>query len=698
MKYWKLFAAFVALCLCAAASAQDLKPVRDRDSKLFGYQDKSKNWVIPPAFQSAKRFNGGFAIVEQSGLKGLIDQTGAWVLKPEYDNIGKFDKSGLCEVTVKADRVKRRGLADQSGRLVIPVECYSISVDRREGLILAEKDVEVERLGVRPMWGVYDMQGEEIFAPQFSSAPSFSEGRGTATSAYNSLKGIISTDGQTLLPFNNLAISSRYGGYSVLTSDFVREVYDSRLLKTEDYAYAGYVRPYDPAGDPVRAAAWRVGAVGHRLSRNNLKEVRMNDGYRNRSANCSDLRLDWGYDRFVRLEPAVDEGGHPGSMLEPNSGLYYTVKAILYEKDGTPVGEVSRWGWFEGECEEGIIYNAEGAGLWMAMRDLNCPAVPAFSTSITGYRTIDHGSVLSGLGLSSYELDKMYNPETAGERYVEIITGENLGITAMQERPAPDLRAMRALDQAMRLPIFRRRFYMGQVVNCKTSPVEGGLELELSDRLVCRVADNFEEPSFSMKGEEEIFWGPGNARTVGLSLESVRPDPACTADDLYDSGCSFIVVLNLYEEDGTFLRTLGTAPALDFATDGALVFEALGIALLPEPYEAPASDNRRSSLGRWSSDDFRAPAGERAFRKQVINGAQRLPATLSALKGAGETLRSVRPAYNRGGYGGRNSYDGRGNYDQRGYEGQGGYDNRSDSRSVHQNGGSYQRGNNARQR
>ncbi len=185
---------------------------------------------------------------------------------------------------------------------------------------------------------------------------------------------------------------------------------------------------------------------------------------------------------------------------------------------------------------------------------------------------------------------------------------------------------------------------------------------------------------------------------MGLSLESVRPDPACTADDLYDSGCSFIVVLNLYEEDGTFLRTLGTAPALDFATDGALVFEALGIALLPEPYEAPASDNRRSSLGRWSSDDFRAPAGERAFRKQVINGAQRLPATLSALKGAGETLRSVRPAYNRGGYGGRNSYDGRGNYDQRGYESQGGYDNRSDSRSVHQNGGSYQRGNNARQR
>ena len=108
MKYWKLFAAFVALSLCAAASAQDLKPVRDRDSKLFGYQDKSKNWVIPPSFQSAKRFNGGFAIVEQSGLKGLIDQTGAWVLKPEYDNIGKFDKSGLCEVTVKADRVKRK--------------------------------------------------------------------------------------------------------------------------------------------------------------------------------------------------------------------------------------------------------------------------------------------------------------------------------------------------------------------------------------------------------------------------------------------------------------------------------------------------------------------------------------------------------------------------------------------------------------
>ena len=73
MKLRSLFLGICLLCLCATAAAQDLKPVKDRDSKLFGYQDKSKNWVIPPSFNAAKRFNGGFAVVEVQGLKGLID-------------------------------------------------------------------------------------------------------------------------------------------------------------------------------------------------------------------------------------------------------------------------------------------------------------------------------------------------------------------------------------------------------------------------------------------------------------------------------------------------------------------------------------------------------------------------------------------------------------------------------------------------
>ena len=427
MKLRSLSIIAALLCLATAAGAQDLKPVKDKESKLFGYQDKSKNWVIPPSFESAKRFNNGYAVVEKGGLKGLIDPAGNWVLQPQYDNIGKYDKSGLCEVTVKNGKVRRHGLADQAGRLVMPPECVAVSVLRSESLIAAERDVEIPRVGMKPMWGLYDMQGNEIFEPQFTSSPSFYNGRGTARSAWNGLKGIISSDGETLLPFNNLAISSRYGGYEVLTSDFVREVWDSRMQKTEEFPLQGYVFPYDPAGDPVRAAAWHVGPVGHRFHRNNLKEARISSDWRSKGASCSDLRIDWGYDRFVRFEPVIDDGQHPGSMLEPNSGQYYTVKAVLCESDGTPVGDVSRWGWFEAECAEGVVYNAEGNGLWMAMRELNCPAIPTFSLELNDYRIINHDDVLTGLGLRSYELDRMYNPLNAADRCIEIIEGENLG-------------------------------------------------------------------------------------------------------------------------------------------------------------------------------------------------------------------------------------------------------------------------------
>ena len=648
MKLRRLTLIAALLCIATAAGAQDLKPVKDKETKLFGYQDKSKNWVIPPAYESAKRFNNGFAIVEQSGLKGLINEEGKWVLEPKYDNIGKFDKSGLCEITVKEGKVRRHGLADQTGRIVIPPECVAVNVLRNESLIAAEVEVEVPKVGLKPMWGLYDMQGAEVFEPQFASSPSFYNGRGVARSVWNGLKGIISYDGQVLLPFNNLAVSSRYGGYEVLTADFVHEVWDSDMRKTEEYPFQGYVFPYDPAGDPVRAAAWQVGPTGLRFHRNNLKEVRIGNDWRSRGATCSDLRIDWGYDRFVRFEPVVDQNQTPGSMLEPNTGLYYTVKAVLCESDGTPVGDVSRWGWFEAECSEGVIYNAEGNGLWMAMRELNCPAIPTFSTEINDYRTINHSDVVTGLGLRSYELDRMYNPLNAADRYIEIIEGENLGITGRQERPAPDLRSMRVLEDAMRLPIFRQPFGMGQVVNCKTRSSEEGLDIELSDRLVCPVIDKFEDPSYEMKGIEEIYWGPNNARTVWLSLESVRRDPKCTRDDIYNTDSYFVITLNLYEEDGRFLRTLGEAPVLDFAADGIYVFEPLGIALLarrPDKYT-----NDRIPRSRWESDDFWGSRLERPYRKMSIPGVKRLPGTLSALKEAGESLQSHRGPQNHGNY------------------------------------------------
>ena len=568
--------------LCISAAGQDLKPVKDRDSKLFGYQDKSKNWVIPPSYSAAKRFNGGFAIVEVQGQKGLINESGAWVLKPEYDNIEKFDKAGLCEVMRKEGKTKYRGVANTSGELVMPVEFLAINISRNEGLIMAERSVEIPRAGYKPMWGVYDVDGNEVFAPQFASSPSFHNGRGIAKSAGNGLMGVIDRDGEILLPFDYLAVSSIGNSFEVLSSDFVSCTYDAHMFKSGEYAYPGYVAPYDPAGDPVRAAAWHVGPIGARLHRNNLKLVSLGQDSRSRNALCNDLRLDWSYDRFVRFEPFPDEEGRPGSMLDPESNTYYTVKAILYEKDGHFVQEVSRWGWLEAECNDGFLYNAEGAELWIALKDINTLAVPSFTLPLSGYKQLDHSDIYGGLGVRSYDVGRMYDPSGAIRRYDEIREGENVGITSYLPRPAPELKMVRALDNAMRSPLFRHPYRMGQVLNCKVHASETSVDLDMSDRLVLPFADEFRNPHFTMKGDEEIFWGPNNARTVRLSLECVegRGDTAGIKDDVLGTNRTFCIVLSLHEEDGSYLRTLAVAPCIDFASDDVLVFEKLGIALL----------------------------------------------------------------------------------------------------------------------
>ena len=81
--------------------------------------------------------------------------------------------------------------------------------------------------------------------------------------------------------------------------------------------------------------------------------------------------------------------------------------------------------------------------------------------------------------------------------------------------------------------------------------------------------------------EEVIYWGPNNARTVRLSLEAMTHNPEkYTLDDSHGTGYSYMLVLNMFEEDGTWLRTLAAAPWADYFQDGILVFEPLGIAMI----------------------------------------------------------------------------------------------------------------------
>lgn len=620
----RLFLCVATVMLALAAQAQDLKPVKDKQTKKFGYQAKDKSWSIAPTYDAAKRFIDGYAIVELDGYKGLIDANGDWVLQAEYDNIAKFDQNGLCEVMRKDGRTKYYGLADRTGRLLLPVDCRNIIVPRKGGYIAAERMGSVEGFDDSLLWGIYDMQGEEIFAPQFLSSPSYSNETFIVKSARTGLTGVVDMDGNELLPCEYLTVD-RYGsGYYALTTDFNSCRYTGNFAREEIRPFWGAVTPYDPMGDPVRAAAWHSGCIGVRMHRNNIKLLGSREG--SSLVYCRELQLDWGNGRFLRLEPFEDPERHEGAMPDPASGKYYTLKALLYEADGTRGQVVSDWGWLEGECGAGVVYHSDSDESWILLEDLNSPDVPAFNLSMSGYRTISQENIYSGLGLRSADVERLYDPHRFAERLKEICDGDNVGLSSYVAR-STDLRQARQARDLMRAPFFRYPYSIGEVVNCSVSKRGETVEVTLYEQLVCQFDDRLEHPSYHMSGDELIYWGPHNGRTVRMSLESWSNSSDCLVDDITGSDRKYEIVLSLYEEDGSWLRTLAVLPYADYVHEGVMVFERAGIAVLTPT----ASHYRHDNYGRSGY----SRGGHGPVQGTIkIPVEEKLPHTLSALNEA----------------------------------------------------------------
>lgn len=566
-----------------STQAQDLKPVKDKETKKYGYQAKDKTWVIAPAFDNAKRFDEGFAEVELNGYRGVIDINGAFVIAPEYDDVTKFDKNGFCELKRKVNGVKLHGVAHRSGRIIIPVTARSVDVDRSGDLIYAKYDVEVPGFKVDQQWGVFDSNGDEIFAPQFYTTPSFRDGIGIAKSARNGLYGVIGKDGSVIEPFKYLALSYSSHTYKGLGTDLNHVIWSEDMRSRQAMPQPGAFIPYDPQDDPIRALAWHRGPVGIRLHCNQVKRVELYSRLAGMQAACQHLPIEWGFGRFVRLEPCEVPAGTQDAMYYGSGNRYYTLKALLYEPDGRLVKEICSRGWIEANFRDGAIYNAGGNERWVILADPNAIELPAYTLDVFDYQTVNHSDVFSGLGISVSEVSRLSTLYYFTDLCKDIYEGENIGVNTYLP-PMPDMAHSRAAQKAGHSHVFHQHFRMGDVVSCKLDKKGEELFLDLSKDLVCRYKDKLEDPSYTMSGGSElIFWGPNNARTVGLSLEVAPKSAKCTIDDVHNTEFSYVFVLSMYEEDGTWLRTLAEAPFVDYVQDGVVVFEPLGIALITRP-------------------------------------------------------------------------------------------------------------------
>ncbi len=68
-------------------AAEGLIPAVSAENGLYGYLNAQGQWAVKPSFEWAGAFHGGRAEASGPSGAGLIDKSGNWLIRPEYDHL-----------------------------------------------------------------------------------------------------------------------------------------------------------------------------------------------------------------------------------------------------------------------------------------------------------------------------------------------------------------------------------------------------------------------------------------------------------------------------------------------------------------------------------------------------------------------------------------------------------------------------------
>ncbi|UPK41176.1 WG repeat-containing protein [Paenibacillus pabuli] len=132
----------------------------------YGYVDKNRKIIIPAKFQTAKPFNAkGAARVSINGKYGFINKKGAYLIKPQFDEI---DDAGFHEGMVGVRISKNWGFVNEKGTVVVKPK-YAGIFFYSEGLA----PVYLHNGKV----GFIDKKGTMVIPAIYSSVTGFSNGQ-----------------------------------------------------------------------------------------------------------------------------------------------------------------------------------------------------------------------------------------------------------------------------------------------------------------------------------------------------------------------------------------------------------------------------------------------------------------------------------------------------------------------------------------
>jgi len=201
----------LSLLVVSTVFAQDLKPKKDKESKKYGYVNKSDEWVVKAIYDDADKFKDGFAKIYLGKKEGLITETGAVLVEPQFDDIEKF-KEGVAFVKNN----KKHGFIDKSGKILCEPKYDNIEKFSRDNITTVQKG---------SLLGLIKNDGSVLIEPRFNTIEKFvGKYAAVAVDKYTNQKrwGMIDRDGKVVfepiyafpLKFNkqNLSIANNVDG------------------------------------------------------------------------------------------------------------------------------------------------------------------------------------------------------------------------------------------------------------------------------------------------------------------------------------------------------------------------------------------------------------------------------------------------------------------------------------------------------
>ncbi len=148
--------------------------------KLWGYIDKSGEFVVQPRFHDAWDFHEGLAAVKVDWARGYIDKSGNYVIEPQFQYAGPFiDGKALVQLDGLWGYIRPDGSWLEPPHSVEenPIACpppltspeLPPEFEYSEGLAVALKGKK---------YGYIDEEKKFVIKPQYFQAKSFHEGLG----------------------------------------------------------------------------------------------------------------------------------------------------------------------------------------------------------------------------------------------------------------------------------------------------------------------------------------------------------------------------------------------------------------------------------------------------------------------------------------------------------------------------------------